>query len=158
MIANISPCLSALGDTTMTLDFAKSIKLIKNPIISIEENSENLYILRAEIEKLKAQLNLAHELKICQKCNNALESIEKQEILNIKEEATELRQEYSNLFVKQQLEQENYVEGLKMFVQKLKEKIENQEIVNEIKDAVIYSLEMNNPNTNERIELLKKEI
>ena len=43
-----------------------------------------------------------------------------------------------------------------MFVQKLKEKIENQEIVNEIKDAVIYSLEMNNPNTNERIELLKK--
>lgn len=50
------------------------------------------------------------------------------------------------------------MEGLKMLVQKLKEKIENQEIVNEIKDAVIYSLEMNNLNTNERIELLKKEI
>lgn len=62
MIANISPSSSAFGESLSTLKFAQRAKMIKNKASINEEASGSIETLKAQIRKLKTEIEVQNSL------------------------------------------------------------------------------------------------
>ena len=169
IIANISPAISSLSETLSTLKFAQRAKLIKNSAVINEDTSGTVQMLKAEVKRLKAELEALQQLAQvavaqCPKCSG-LSQVDLPNLLSAFEKNTEAEQLLEhNLRIRVEHEKncdmtaankDLAIENLRSVVGKLENKIVHDKMILKFRDATIAKLQ--NGEIDSNVESLRKE-
>ena len=159
IVANISPCITVIGETLSTLKFAQRAKQIKNTAVVNEDTSGAVSMLRYEVKRLKDELSIAREQTTCTRCSKMLTCTSgSEDFVEILEKTLRLKQEDSHNFSRQLADKENYIEGLRGTIARLDNKISHDKMILKFRDATIAGLQSGSCDEAREVGDLKKEL